>query len=311
MGKVIIFYKYIPIIYPKRILKWQQKICADLQLRGRILLAGEGINGTVGGSDAAVNCYVAIMQKHPLFKDIDFKESNGDADYFPRMEIKVKNEVVHLGLDPQAITAQESGRHISPQEAHTLMTDKSEDLVILDARNNFESRIGAFTGAITPNIDNFRQLPKFIDDNIDLFKNKRVVMYCTAGIRCERGSAYLQSKGVAREVMQINGGIVRYTEQYPDGFFRGKNYVFDRRVAVRITQDILTNCDLCAVACDDYTNCFNAECNKQYISCENCVMTFENACGKECQYLIATGKVQKRPVFAKAPEQSANNSNLN
>lgn len=303
MGKVIIFYKYIPITYPKRILKWQQKICADLNLKGRILLAQEGINGTVGGSETAVDHYMAIMQKHPLFKDIDFKQNPGDADYFPRMEIKVKNEVVHLGLDPNVVTAQISGRHVTPQEAHTLMIDKPEDLVILDARNNFESRIGSFSGAITPNIDNFRELPKFIDENNDLFKNKRVLMYCTAGIRCERGSAYLQAKGIAKEVMQIKGGIVRYTEQYPDGFFRGKNYVFDRRVAVRITQDVLTNCDLCTAACDDYTNCFNAECNKQYIACENCIMTFENACGQQCQYLIATGKVKKRPIFAKVPEQ--------
>ncbi len=304
MGKVLIFYKYITLDYPKRILKWQQKICADLKLKGRILLAQEGINGTVGGDEAAIDCYIAIMRKHPLFTDIDFKESFGDADYFPRMEIKVKNEIVHLGIDSQKLTVQERGRHVTPQQAHELMLQKPADLVILDARNNFETRIGAFTHSIRPDIDNFRELPQFIDDNIDLFRDKQVLMACTAGIRCERASAYLKSKGVAKEVMQVNGGIVRYTEAYPDGFFRGKNYVFDRRIAVRITEDIISHCDLCKKACDDYTNCFNAECNKQYISCESCIVATENSCSKECHYLIAIGKVKKRPTFTKAPEQS-------
>ncbi len=309
MGKILLFYKYIVIDYPKRVLKWQQKICADLKLRGRIFLANEGINGTVGGDEAAIDCYIEIMRKHPLFSDIDFKVSPGDADYFPRMEIKVKNEIVYLGIDPLLLTAKEGGRHVTPQQAHELMLNKPADLVVLDARNTFESRIGAFTDSVRPNIDNFRDLPKFIDENIDLFKNKRILMACTGGVRCEKGSAYLKSKGVAKEVMQVKGGIVRYTEQYPDGFFRGKNYVFDRRIAVRITNDVLSNCDLCPAPSDDYTNCFNAECNRQFIACEECVLSYENTCSKECQYLIATGKVKKRPLFAKVSEQSIATTN--
>ncbi len=219
MGKILLFYKYVPITYPKRILKWQQKICADLGLRGRIILAHEGINGTVGGETSAVDCYRAIMNKHELFGGIDFKENPGDSDYFPRMEIKVKNEIVHLGIDPAKLTAQHGGRHITPREAHELMEARRDDLVILDARNNYESRIGTFTGSIIPNIDHFRELPQFIDENLKVFKDKRVVMHCTGAIRCERASAYLQSKGIAKEVMLIEGGIIRYTEQYPDGFF--------------------------------------------------------------------------------------------
>ncbi len=304
MGKILLFYKYIHIPYPKRILKWQQKVCADLQLRGRILLAHEGINGTVGGEETAVALYIDIMRNHSLFSDIDFKESFGDADYFPRMEIKVKDEVVHLGIDPEKLTVKEGGRHVTPDEAHELMRNRSADLVILDARNQFESRIGAFAGSIIPPIDHFRELPHFIDENIDLFKDKKVLMYCTGGIRCERASAYLQSKGIAKEVMQLQGGIIRYTEQYPEGFFKGKNYVFDRRIAVRVTKDVLSRCDLCPAACDDYTNCFNAECNNQFIACGTCIVAFANTCSSLCHELLTSGKVKVRPPFAKVPEQS-------
>jgi predicted sulfurtransferase len=306
MGKILLFYKYVSIEYPKRILKWQQKICADLKLRGRIILATEGINGTVGGDEAAINCYIAIMRKHPLFSDIDFKEDVGGADCFPRMEIKVKNEIVHLGIDPKELTIKDTGSHVSPEQAHKLMDEKSPDLVVLDARNNFESRIGTFTNSITPDIDHFRQLPQFIDENVELFKDKRVLMACTGGVRCERASAYLKSKGVAKEVMQVEGGIVRYAEKYPDGFFRGKNYVFDGRIAVQITDDVLTKCDICQTKCDDYTNCSNAECNKKFIACGQCIITLENCCSKECQYLIATGRVKVRPIFVKvSPPSSA------
>jgi predicted sulfurtransferase len=303
MGKILLFYKYVSVEYPKRILKWQQKICADLGLRGRILLAHEGINGTVGGDEAAIDRYIAIMRKHDLFNDIDFKVSDGEADYFPRMEIKVKNEIVHFGIDPAQLTVKDTGAHLTPEQVHQLMLEKPEDLVILDARNNFESRIGTFKDAITPDIEHFRQLPQFIDQNINLFKNKRVMMFCTGGIRCERATAYLNTKGVAKEVMQIEGGIVRYTEKYPDGFFRGKNYVFDRRVAVKINDDVLTHCDICNTSCDEYTNCLNAECNKKYVGCATCVTLLNNACSKQCQELVAAGKVKIRTLFVKAPLQ--------
>src|SRR5436189_74799 len=156
MNKIILFYKYIAIEYPKQIMKWQREICQNLGLMGRILISHEGINGTLGGS--------------------------------------VEN----------------------------------------------------------------------LDENIDTFKDKQVLMYCTGGIRCERASAYLNEKNIAKKVYQMDGGIHRYVEQYPDGFFRGKNYVFDGRVSVRINDDVLGSCAICKTACDDYYNCLNAFCNKHF-----------------------------------------------
>lgn len=301
MGKILLFYTYVSIAYPKRILKWQKKICSDLELRGRIFIAPEGINGTVGGTEASIDQYIAIMEKHELFHDIDFKISSGDADYFPRMEIKVKKEVVRLGIEPELLPANQGGIHITPQEAHALLSAKPKDLVIFDARNNFESRIGAFTNSLMPDICNFSDLPAFIDQRVDLFKDKQVLMYCTGGIRCERASAYLKTKKVAKQVMQLKGGIIRYVEQYPNGFFRGKNYVFDRRVAVPVTDDILTHCDICRTQCDEYTNCFNADCNNQYIACNECLVALGNCCSAKCHELVANGTVATRPLFVKAP----------
>ena len=130
----------------------------------------------------------------------------------------------------KTVTAKNGGKHLTPEETHNLIAQKPNDLVILDARNDYEWRIGAFEGAIKPDIEHFRQFPKFVDDNLEQFKDKQVLMYCTGGIRCERASTYLKEKGVAKNVYQILGGIHRYAEQYPDGFFRGKNYVFDDRI---------------------------------------------------------------------------------
>ena len=246
MNKIILFYKYIAIEYPKQIMKWQKEICQNLGLMGRILISHEGINGTLGGSTDNLEQYKNLMSAHELFGEIDFKESSGAPECFPRLSVKVRNEAVSLGIPYDHLTPRNGGRHLTPQETHQLLTEKPEDLIILDARNNYEWAVGRFENAITPPIENFRDLPHYLDKNLDTFKNKQVLMYCTGGIRCERATAYLNEKNVAKKVYQIKGGIHRYVEQYPDGFFRGKNYVFDGRIAVKINDDILGSCALCA-----------------------------------------------------------------
>jgi len=297
MNKIILFYKYIAIEYPKQIMKWQHEICQNLNIKGRILISHEGINGTLGGSIEALDEYKNIMSTHELFDAIDFKESDGDAECFPRLSVKVRNEAVSLGIPYDQLTAANAGQHLTPDQTHQLLTENPADLVILDARNDYEWAIGRFKNAITPNIENFRDLPQYLDQNIEQFKDKQVLMYCTGGIRCERASAYLNEKNVAKKVYQMEGGIHRYVEQYPDGFFRGKNYVFDGRVSVRINEDILSSCALCAKPCDDYYNCLNATCNKHFICCNDCVQVYENTCGSTCQTLIKEKKVNQRIPF--------------
>jgi predicted sulfurtransferase len=295
MGKIVLFYKYVEIECPQAVLKWQRKICDKLGLKGRVILATEGINATLGGEDLAIDEYVNHMEHHPLFGGIDFKYSQGGADHFPRMRIVVKDEIVHLGLDTKKITAQNGGIHLEPSQVNELIETKSKELVIIDCRNDYESAIGTFTNAIKPPTEHFREFPEYVDNNLDLIKDKEVLMFCTGGIRCERASTYVKEKGVAKNVYQIKGGIHRYAEQYPDGYFRGKNYVFDGRVAVKVNDDILGSCYLCKKPCDDYTNCLNAACNEHYIACTECLARYQNTCGSECQKLVFEDHVPQRP----------------
>ena len=297
MNTILLFYKYVQIQYPKSVMKQQRELCEELGLKGRIILAHEGINATLGGSREATEAYKAHMNSHELFGGIDFKEGEGDPDHFPRLRVVVKNEIINLGL-PEAVTVADTGQHLTPEQAHKLMESNPDDLVILDARNNYESRIGTFKNSLTPDIKNFRDLPEYIDKNLDQFKDKQVLMHCTGGIRCEPASAYLNKKGVAKKVYQIAGGIHRYIEQYPNGFFRGKNYVFDGRVAVRVNDDILTTCDWCKQPCDEYTNCVNSACNNHFICCNACVKEHKNSCCSACEHGIACGAapLRKKPI---------------
>jgi predicted sulfurtransferase len=299
MNKVLLYYKYIAIKYPKQVVKWQQTVCTQLGFTGRILVSHEGINGTLGGTTENINRYKQLMSEHELFDNIDFKESDGGPECFPRLSIRVRNEAVSLGIPYNQLTPENSGQHLTPQETHALISQKPEDLIIFDARNDYEWKIGRFENAITPDIQNFRELPDYIEKNLETFKDKQVLMYCTGGIRCERASAYLNEKNIAKKVYQMNGGIHRYVEQYPDGFFRGKNYVFDNRIAVAVNNDILGSCLLCNTPCDDYYNCLNALCNKHFIGCAPCVTTFEKTCSQTCKTLIAEKKTSVRPPFNK------------
>ncbi len=299
MGTILLFYKYVHIQHPLEIQKWQKNICQQLGLTGRILLAHEGINGTLGGDDQAIQEYMVLMNEHPLFGDIDFKTAPGGSQAFPRMKISVKNEIVHLGLNPAIVTTKDAGQHLTPQQTHQLLSHAPKDLVILDARNNYESAVGTFVGAITPDIRYFRQLPQYIDENIDQFKDKTVLMFCTGGIRCERATAYLNQKQVASKVYQVEGGIHRYVEQFPDGFFRGKNYVFDNRITVAVNNDILSKCLNCSLPSDEYFNCINALCNKHFTSCAACITNLHKTCSQKCHELIITSKTPERSPFQK------------
>lgn len=294
MGTILLYYKYITIPNPQAIATWQRSLCEGLHLTGRIILAHEGINGTVGGSDEACQEYINAMNNHELFGNIDFKTAQGGSESFPKLKISIKNEIVRLGVDPSVITTKSTGVHLTPQQTHELLSNKPEDLIILDTRNDYEWKVGQFVGAQLPDISTFREFPDYIDKTLEQYKDKQVLMYCTGGVRCERATAYLVEKKVAKQVYQIDGGIHRYIEQYPDGHFRGKNYVFDNRIAVRVNNDVLATCLHCSTQSDDYTNCLNAFCNKQYTVCKPCNEQFANCCSQTCKTLVATNQTVTR-----------------
>lgn len=297
---ILLFYKYTTIKDPRKTKEWQERIARQLNLLGRVLIAHEGINGTLSGSPQEINRYKEIMRKNSLFADIDFKERSETEACFEKLQIVVKKQIVNFPINQPAHQAlAHTGHYLTPEQADKKMREKGKDLLILDTRNICESRIGAFENAIHAPVDHFRDLPAYIDQNLDLFKDKEVIMYCTGGVRCELATAYLNQKGVARNVYQIQGGIHRYAEQFPNGLFRGKNYVFDERIAVKVTDDILGTCAHCATACDDYTNCLNARCNKHFIGCQDCIAKLGNSCSLQCQELLEKGAVAKRPMRPK------------
>ena len=287
MGIILLYYKYVDIEDPEYVACWQRALATPLDLRGRIIVAKEGINGTVGGSIAAIEAYKKAMKAHPLFSTIDFKESSGEAEHFPRLRILVKKEIVSLGISPQEVSAHAAAPLLTPAEVHAKMVTPSSDLLVFDIRNNYETRIGTFDNALTAEISTFRQLPSFIDNNVALFQNKEIVMACTGGVRCERASAYLASKGTAKQVYQLAGGIHRYLEQYPSGFFRGKNFVFDGRVALGTSDEIIANCLTCKCPCDTYSRCVNMCCNQLLIMCDACKKTALVTCSVQCSEYLA------------------------
>ena len=295
MKTILLYYKYTDVEFPAQQVKRQKELCDGLGLKGRIIIATEGINGTLAGSQEACNEYIEHMNAHELFNGIDFKISQCEGEPFPRMRVVEKEEITRMGKSPQEISYKDTGTHLTPQQAHELIAT-NKDLLILDGRNNYEAAIGRFENAIVPDIENFRDFPDYIDKNQDLFKDKEVFMYCTGGIRCERASAYLKSKKVAKAVYQVTGGIDRYALAYPDGYFRGKNYVFDGRIAVPVNNDVLSTCVLCEQAADDYYNCVYAGCNKQIIICPPCVKEHNATCSQKCEQTILNNPDTMRKV---------------
>lgn len=283
---VLLFYKYVKIEHPEIEVSFQRDICKDTDIKGRVLIGLEGINGTVAGTREEVDHYMAEMRKDQRFSDIDFKEGESDFMPFNKLKIKARKEVVTLGLGNEDIDMQntDKGTYLEPDQMYELL-NSGEEFYIIDARNTYESKIGKFKNAITPDIENFRDFPKALEE-LDHLKDKKVVFYCTGGIRCEKATAYAKKKGF-KDVYQLHGGIQRFAEKYPKGGYEGAMYVFDDRIQVTFDKSddrvILTECEYCKEKCDEYKNCFNAKCNKRMIICDECFKKNEGCCSEECK----------------------------
>nr|XP_033772960.1 thiosulfate sulfurtransferase/rhodanese-like domain-containing protein 2 isoform X2 [Geotrypetes seraphini] len=293
-GEVLLYYCYCVVENPRQICAWQRALCERLHLTGKVRIATEGINGTIGGSKIATTLYIEAVLSHPLFKSNlcreDFKTSEGGAHCFPDLRIGVFQEIVPMGINSDHISYKETGIHLSPEEFHKevekylSMTDQlKSDTILLDCRNFYESKIGKFQNCLAPDIRKFSYFPVYVDQNLELFRDKRVLMYCTGGIRCERGSAYLRSKAVCKEVYQLKGGIHKYLEQFPHGFYRGKLFVFDDRYALSSNTEVISECKYCGVAWDQYKLCSTQHCCQLVLTCSMCQGRGLTACCSVCQ----------------------------
>lgn len=279
MLNVLLYYKYVKIENPEETMKEHRKLCESLGLTGRIYIGKEGINGTVSGLPEKIEDYKHAMQSHSLFSGIEFKESSSDFEPFGgKLRIKVRNEIVALGLDVDPL---KGGRHITAQEWKEL--SQRDDVVILDARNDYEFNIGKFKNAITLPIKNFRDFPDALK-KIEHLKDKTILTYCTGGIRCEKASVVLKEQGF-KEVYQLHGGIVSYGKDMPeDDAFEGTCFVFDNRFKVPVNNNpkIISECQDCKEKSDDVRNCCNAACNKLIIQCSTCFDKTRGGCSSEC-----------------------------
>ncbi len=279
---VLLYYKYVPIGDVQEVRDWQFALCEKLSLKGRILIAKEGINGTVCGTHEATEEYKRITGSDARFVDITYKESDAHEQVFPKLRVVVRDEIVTLGVGND-VSADHGAEHISPADLNSLL-HSGEEFYLFDARNNYESMVGKFCNAITPDVDNFRDLPAKLKE-FEFLKNKKVVTYCTGGVRCEKFSALMKKEGF-ENVYQLDGGIVTYGEQFPDDGWEGKCYVFDKRIMVDINtpekEVLVSTCHHCGTPSARMINCANVLCNKQIVCCEACDAQFQGGCREEC-----------------------------
>ncbi|MED6216612.1 Rhodanese-like domain-containing protein 6 [Stylosanthes scabra] len=292
---VLLYYKYANIPNLEDLLSFYQSNCSQLSLLGRVRLSSRGVNVTVGGKLSSLESHIeALKAKDPVFETTDFKLATCHEPLndrvakecgFTSLSIRIVEELVTLSSHPllKSPEISNAGRHLSASEFHSSLQNADQktprdDLLLLDARNLYETRIGKFHApnieTLDPQVRQYSDLSSWIDDNSEKLKGKHVLMYCTGGIRCEMASAYIKSKGAGFEnVFQLFGGIQRYLEQFPDGgFFKGKNFVFDHRISVGSSDtDVLGTCLICHCSFDDYSSrCRCTHCRMLVLVCHNC-----------------------------------------
>ena len=283
--KIILYYKFTPVKDPEAVRKWQTVICAEHGFNGRIIVSEQGINGTLGGEKEAIEDYIELMENTDLadFSEIEYKWSDGSYKDFPKLSVKHRKELVTLAPD-EDFDVFDKSTPLRPEEWHEFIKN-NPDVTILDARNNYESQIGKFKNAITPNINAFKDIKPELEK---LDKDKPLITYCTGDVRCEYLSAYMKHKGF-KEVYHLEGGIVKYGQAFEDeGYWDGTCYVFDTRTSLKFadtTKDI-AGCTYCSNTTSRYRNCDNSLCNKRQLVCDDCAN--EITCSKPCQKLAAS-----------------------
>ncbi|MGG0789637.1 rhodanese-related sulfurtransferase [Peribacillus simplex] len=283
--RVLLYYLYVPIENHEEFAAEHLAACKALELKGRILVAAEGINGTVSGTIEQTNKYMDMMKSDPRFADIVFKIDEADGHAFKKMHVRPRNELVTLRLEEDINPNRTTGKYLSPKEFFEQMQD--ENAIVLDARNDYEFDLGHFRGAIKPEITNFRELPDWVRENKEMFEGKKILTYCTGGIRCEKFSGWLVEEGF-EDVSQLHGGIATYGKdpEVQGELWDGQMYVFDERIAVPINQKehVIVGRDIYSgEPCERYVNCANPECNKKILCSEENEHKHMRSCTHECR----------------------------
>jgi len=301
------FYKYMiikdPIALRKALfIKWN-----DLQIKGRIYVANEGINAQLSCPNPNWDKFIDSVRSIKGFKDIPLKIAIEDNQTsFLKLAIKVKKQIVADGLKPNEYDVTNVGTHLSAKEWNECIDNGA---TIVDVRNHYESRIGHFKDAITPDVDTFREELPLIREKLKDKEQEKILLYCTGGIRCEKTSSYLKHHGF-KDVNQLHGGIIEYAKQIKEhaleNKFIGKNFVFDDRLGEKISDEIIGTCDQCSNACDDYTNCNYVDCNLLFLQCERCQNNYGGCCTKECLKMSKLTKLEQKKIRKNRKKPSLN-----
>lgn len=283
------FYKYHQIKNTSLFRDHLYLMWEKLDVLGRIYIASEGINAQLSMPSQNLNEFKTKLDSIDFLKEIRLNVAVEQDDFsFLKLKVKIRNKIVADGLSENSFDLSNNGTHVNASEFNTLI--ENPNTLLVDMRNHYESEIGYFKGAIKPDVDTFRESLNRIDEELKKNgKEKNYLMYCTGGIRCEKASAYLKHKGI-KNVFQLEGGIIEYTRQVKEkeleNNFLGKNFVFDKRMGERISDEIVSNCHQCGNPCDSHVNCDNESCHLLFIQCDECKEKMNSCCSEECKETI-------------------------
>ena len=291
------FYKYAQIENPKLFRDYLFIHWNKLNVLGRIYIATEGINAQLSVPASCFDEFKAMLDNISFLENVRLNIAvDQDNKSFLKLKIKIRSKIVADGLEDSEFDVTQCGIHVDAQSFNDLIS--RPDTLLVDMRNHYESEIGHFEGAITPDVDTFRDSLPLIEEDLQLHKkDKNIVMYCTGGIRCEKASAYFKYKGF-ENVYQLEGGIIEYTRQVKaqglDNKFRGKNFVFDQRRAEQISDEVISVCHQCGNPCDTHVNCANEACHLLFIQCPTCAKKHNNCCSYQCSDIVLLPKDQQK-----------------
>jgi UPF0176 protein len=299
----LLYYCYSTINDAEQFAADHLKFCKSLGLVGRIIVADEGLNGTVSGTVEACKAYMDAVHADDRFKHTDFKIDEVDELSFVKMHVRYKAEIVHSGLrNPKIINPQvKTGKHLEPKDF--LAMKDQDDVVILDVRSNYEHSLGKFKNAVTLDIENFRDFPAKINE-LAQYKDKKILTYCTGGIKCEKASALLLHEGF-ENVYQLHGGIIKYGKEAGGEDFEGKCYVFDNRLSVDVNSVnpvVISTCFNCGKTTDKMINCANPECNEHITQCNECGIAMEGCCSDACKEHPRKREYDGTGYYVKVPQ---------
>ncbi len=287
--ETISFYRYFAIENPQ---EFRDALYAKLQefnCFGRIYVANEGINAQMNVPKMHWDKFVAHIHGLKGLENVPFKIAvDGNGKSFYKLVIKVREKIVADGIEDPDFNPADTGKYLNAQEFNEAI--ENENTIVIDMRNHYESEVGKFEKAFCPDADTFREELPLVIDHLKGQEDKKILMYCTGGIRCEKASAYFKHKGF-KDVNHLQGGIIQYAKEVKEqglkSKFIGKNFVFDERVGERITEDVIANCHQCGKPCDNHVNCANDDCHLLFIQCDECKVKMNGCCTPACVDIIA------------------------